>query len=66
VYVCICQAVTEDEVIVAARSGADTLGAVAEATAAGSNCGTCHDTIEAVIERICPRTCAAFATALTA
>jgi bacterioferritin-associated ferredoxin len=54
VYVCICEAVTEDDVAVAVLAGADTVEAVTAATEAGSCCGTCHPAIEAVLERTCP------------
>jgi bacterioferritin-associated ferredoxin len=54
VFVCICEAVTEDEVELAVLAGADTVEAVTAATEAGSCCGTCHPAIEAVLERTCP------------
>ena len=56
-YVCICRAVTNDEVDAALASGANSLEAVTAATGAGSRCGTCHDRITALIEarcRVCP------------
>ena len=53
-YVCICEAVTEDDVTLAVLAGADTVDAVTAATDAGSCCGTCYPAIEAVLERTCP------------
>jgi bacterioferritin-associated ferredoxin len=53
-FVCICEAVTEDEVAMAVLAGAETVEAVTAATDAGSCCGTCHPAIEAVLERTCP------------
>lgn len=54
-FVCICEAVNEDDVTLAVLAGADTVEAVTAATGAGSCCGTCHPAIEAVLERTCPR-----------
>jgi len=48
VYVCICHAVTDLQVDVAIRAGADTADAVGAATGAGTSCGGCRN-------RICSR-----------
>jgi bacterioferritin-associated ferredoxin len=48
-YVCVCRAVTEDEVESAIDAGADTVQAVARACCAGDDCGACHDTIEKLL-----------------
>jgi bacterioferritin-associated ferredoxin len=49
VYVCQCAAVTEREIADAVEAGADTLGAVSCETGAGAGCGTCHESIEAIL-----------------
>ena len=48
-YVCVCRAVTEDEVKSAIDAGADTVQAVTRACCAGDDCGACHDTIEELL-----------------
>ena len=48
-FACICRAVTCDEVGTALDEGAATVEAVAEATGAGTGCGTCRDRIAAMI-----------------
>jgi bacterioferritin-associated ferredoxin len=53
VFVCICHAVTDDELGRAIDDGAQTVAAVGTATRAGFNCGTCHETIEDLIEQRC-------------
>ncbi len=52
-YACICAGVDESDVIAAVDDGADSLFAVAQATHAGTGCGSCHDRIEALIELRC-------------
>jgi bacterioferritin-associated ferredoxin len=49
-YVCICRAVTEQEVKAAIEEGAKTVEAVTAACCAGDDCGACHETIEGLIE----------------
>jgi len=44
-YVCICAAVTDDEVRASIRDGARTVDDVGDACGAGTGCGTCHDRI---------------------
>lgn len=53
-YVCICHAVSENEVRDSIRAGARTEEAVAEACAAGTDCGSCLDRICDMIEAECP------------
>jgi bacterioferritin-associated ferredoxin len=53
VYVCLCNAVTDDEVVEAVDAGATTVAAVGDSTRAGTCCTMCHDTIEDVIEERC-------------
>jgi bacterioferritin-associated ferredoxin len=55
VYACICRAVTVDEVGAAVDAGAATVEAVGEATTAGTNCRSCHDHLEDIIEERCAR-----------
>jgi bacterioferritin-associated ferredoxin len=52
-YVCICHAVTEDDVEVAIDRGAHTIAEIGGMTSAGTNCGSCHDRIEDLIEQRC-------------
>jgi bacterioferritin-associated ferredoxin len=54
VFVCICSAVTEREILSAVADGAATVEAVAEATDAGLGCGTCHDHIEDLLSGRAP------------
>jgi bacterioferritin-associated ferredoxin len=49
-YVCVCHAVTSHEVETAIDAGATTVGAVTRACRAGGDCGTCHASIDAMIE----------------
>ena len=49
--VCHCEQVNDQTVDHAVAAGARDIEAVASASRAGSNCGGCHDTIEALIER---------------
>ena len=56
-FACICRAVTSDKISAAIDEGADTVDAVAEATRAGTGCGTCRDRIGNMIgerARRCP------------
>ncbi len=52
-FVCICHAVTEQQVATAVDGGAESLDVVSEITGAGSSCGMCHDTIESVLDERC-------------
>jgi bacterioferritin-associated ferredoxin len=55
VYACICHAVPVREVKRAVRAGADSVDAIGRATAAGTGCGSCHETLQGVLERTgCP------------
>ena len=49
-YVCICRAVTEQEVKSVIEAGAKTVEAVTAACCAGDDCGACHGAIEEMIE----------------
>jgi bacterioferritin-associated ferredoxin len=49
-YVCVCRAVTEEEVKAAIDAGADTVEAVTRSCFAGDDCGACHGTIDALIQ----------------
>jgi bacterioferritin-associated ferredoxin len=42
VFTCICRAVTDDRVNAAIDKGATTIEAVADATGAGTGCGSCQ------------------------
>jgi bacterioferritin-associated ferredoxin len=49
-YVCICRAVTEQEVKSVIEAGATTVQAVTQTCCAGDDCGACHGAIEDMIE----------------
>jgi len=49
-YVCVCRAVTEQQVRSAIDAGADTVEAVTAACCAGDDCGACHGVVEDLIE----------------
>jgi bacterioferritin-associated ferredoxin len=53
VYVCYCHAVTAREVEAAVDDGATTVDAVGDETGAGTGCGTCHPTIEEIVDARC-------------
>jgi bacterioferritin-associated ferredoxin len=57
VFVCQCAAVTERDIADAVAAGADTVGEVSIETGAGAGCGTCHESIEAILLACggCPR-----------
>lgn len=52
-YACICHAVTVDEVNAAVDSGAGTIDEIGRATTAGTNCHSCHDHLEDILEERC-------------
>jgi len=55
VYACVCNAVSTTDVELAVMSGADSVDEIGEATLAGTGCGSCHDVLEGVLERVgCP------------
>jgi len=49
-FVCICRAVTEQQVAAVIEGGASTREAVTRACRAGDDCGACHGTIEDMID----------------
>jgi bacterioferritin-associated ferredoxin len=49
-YVCVCRAVTEQQVKSAIDAGATTVSAVRLACRAGDDCGACHGLIDELIE----------------
>jgi bacterioferritin-associated ferredoxin len=49
-FVCVCHAVSADEVERAIDEGASTREAVTAACRAGGDCGACHQKIEEMIE----------------
>jgi bacterioferritin-associated ferredoxin len=50
-YVCICYAVTENEVNAEIALGARTLEDIGEQCEAGTGCGTCHDKLDNLLDR---------------
>jgi bacterioferritin-associated ferredoxin len=53
VYACICHAVSDHQVVDAVDAGATTVQEIGDVTKAGTSCGTCHDTLEDLIEARC-------------
>jgi bacterioferritin-associated ferredoxin len=53
VFVCHCEVVTDREIARAVDDGADTVQAVGFETGAGTGCGGCHESIEAIIADRC-------------
>ena len=54
-YACICHAVSTATVEYAVLGGATSVAEVGQATGAGTGCGSCHDVLGGVIDRIgCP------------
>ena len=49
-YVCVCLAVTDQEVTAAIEGGAETRQEVTRACGAGGDCGACHDMIEDMLD----------------
>ena len=49
-YVCVCFAITEEEVKSAITSGAGSVSEVTRACRAGGDCGSCHGMIETMLE----------------
>lgn len=57
-FVCICNAVTEDDILGAVDAGARCVRSACEATEAASNCGSCIDRVEDLVTTAlsgCPR-----------
>jgi len=53
VFICICHAVTDGQVITAIDQGAMTPDSVGAATGAGTGCGSCRERIQDLIEQRC-------------
>jgi bacterioferritin-associated ferredoxin len=49
-FVCMCLAVTEQEIRDCVRAGARTVEEVGELSLAGTGCGGCHESIEMILE----------------
>ena len=57
-FVCICNAVTEEDILGAVAAGARCTRSACEATEAATNCGSCLDRVENLVEDAlagCPR-----------
>lgn len=52
-YVCYCAGITDHEVHAAIDTGADCLEAIGERTGAGTGCGGCQPSIEAIVAQRC-------------
>lgn len=53
-YICLCKAVTEREVVQAVRQGAETLPALKNKTGVATGCGQCACDAEALLESVTP------------
>jgi len=49
-FICVCRAVTEDQVKAAIETGASTVQSVTRACCAGDDCGACHGAIQDMID----------------
>lgn len=49
-YVCICQGITDRQIIDAIAQGHDSTAAIAATLGAGSCCGRCCETVENLVE----------------
>ncbi len=49
-WVCVCKAVTDQQVRECIANGAETREAVTKACEAGGDCGACHEKIEEMID----------------
>ena len=49
-YVCICNSITDKQIRRAAKSGVDNLYELREALGVASNCGTCADMAESILD----------------
>jgi bacterioferritin-associated ferredoxin len=49
-FVCMCRAVTENQILASIRAGASTVEEVSDRTRAGTGCGGCLDTVEMILE----------------
>lgn len=56
-YVCICAAVTEDEILDEIACGAHSEDEVADVTLAGTGCGSCRGRIADILEANVPASC---------
>jgi bacterioferritin-associated ferredoxin len=56
-YVCLCHAVTEDEILDAVVAGAHSEDEVADRTAAGTGCGACLERVGDLIDGAAPYGC---------
>ncbi len=68
-FVCICNAVTEDDILGAVDAGARCTRSACEATEAASNCGSCLERVENLVQSAltgCPRRMLAAPLAATA
>jgi bacterioferritin-associated ferredoxin len=54
-FVCICKAVTDSQLDSAIEQGAQTVEDLGACTGAGTDCGGCHNALEAQVKRTCAR-----------
>jgi bacterioferritin-associated ferredoxin len=56
-YVCICAAVTEAEIVEEIADGAHDCAELSERTLAGTGCGSCVPRLEGLLDANVPETC---------
>jgi bacterioferritin-associated ferredoxin len=49
-FVCMCRAVTENQILACIHGGASTVEEVSDRTRAGTGCGGCLDTVGMILE----------------
>ena len=49
-YVCICQGITDRQILDAIERGHDSSAALANALGAGTCCGRCQETVDALVQ----------------
>ena len=52
-YVCICHAVTANDILTAFDAGARCAGSISKATRAGTGCGSCRPEVQEIIDFAC-------------
>lgn len=49
-YICICQGITDHQILDAIERGHDSSAALADALGAGTCCGRCQETVDALVQ----------------
>lgn len=51
-YVCICHAVTDKQIVAAVEDGAEDITSLADSLGAGTGCGTCREHTQRLIDSV--------------